>query len=126
MKCPGCSEKIHEEELIDGDCPLCGKSIEENDESDYGDTISEIVEFFENQSETMAINIDQKETRERELVLYVAPSILDRVKPKKCDACGRWHLKFGDKEYSVNIRGDRGRIEVNYLCSLCKPSKEGF
>ncbi|MDY7082117.1 MAG: hypothetical protein SXQ77_06870 [Halobacteria archaeon] len=127
MQCPGCSEEIYEEELINGNCPLCGREIQSDagqiKEGDYGDTISEIVDFFENQSETMAINLDQQRQRERDFLLYVSPSFLDKIKPKKCDACGRWHIKFGKKEFRVKIEGSRGTVDVNYLCQLCKPNE---
>lgn len=118
MNCPGCGEKIHEEELIDGACPLCGKVVEDGD---YDDTISEIVDLFEG-AEAMAMSVEQ-ESVQRSFVLQVSPSLFDRIKPKKCDACGRWHLKLGRKEYRVEMEGTEGRLEVNYLCSLCSPSR---
>ncbi|MDY6779907.1 MAG: hypothetical protein SV760_05065 [Halobacteria archaeon] len=122
MNCPGCSEEIYEEELIDGSCPLCGKQVEEDEESfDGEETINEIIEFFENQSETMAINIDQRTEQEREFTLHLPASLLDRLKPKKCETCGRWHIKVGDKRYDVRVEGDEGEVDVSYLCSLCSP-----
>ena len=118
MNCPGCGEKIHEEELIDGACPLCGQMVEDGE---YDDTISEIVDLFEG-AEAMAMSVEQ-ESVQRSFVLRVSPSLLDKVKPKRCDACGRWHLKLGRKEYHVEMDGREGRLEVNYLCSLCSPSR---
>lgn len=114
MDCPGCGEKIHEEELIDGACPLCGKVVE-NEE--YGETISEIVEMFEG-AEAVAMNVET-ESAQRSFVLHVSPTLADRLKPKKCGACGRWHLKFGDKEYHVETDGYEGSLDVKYLCCLC-------
>lgn len=122
MKCPGCREEIYDEELINGNCPLCGESIEEQEPetTDY-ETIDKIVSFFESESETMAVNIDQSQkTREREFNLHVTPSFIDKIKPKKCDACGRWHIKFGDKEYKVSLKGDEGKLKIRYYCRLCE------
>lgn len=119
MKCPGCSEEIHRQELVDGDCPLCGTTVEDGGE--YEGTIGEIVEFFEGQSDAMAINVERTEPASRELLLHAPPTALDRVKPKKCGACGRWHVRFGDKRLDVAIEGDEGRLERSYLCRLCVP-----
>ncbi|MDY6764344.1 MAG: hypothetical protein SV377_01440 [Halobacteria archaeon] len=117
MKCPACGERVYSQELIDGDCPLCGASIEDPNE---GDTIEKIVGFFESESETMMMNMDQDQTPTQELVLHVPPSFSDRVKPKKCAACGRWHIKFGDKEYQIKLQGNEGEININYYCKLCE------
>ena len=114
MDCPGCGEKIHEEELIDGACPLCGKVVEDDG---YEGSISEIVEMFEG-AEAVAMSVEN-EPVERSLVLHASPSLADRVKPKKCGACGRWHLRFGDKEYHVETDGQEGSLKVRYLCRLC-------
>jgi hypothetical protein len=114
MDCPGCGEEIHEEELIDGACPLCGQEV---NDSGYDGTISEIVEMFEG-AEAVAMNVES-ESVGRSFVLHVSPSVSDRLKPKKCGACGRWHLRFGDKEYHVETDGYEGSLEVRYLCRLC-------
>lgn len=114
MNCPGCGEKIHEEELIDGACPLCGHVVEEGE---YDDTISEIVELFEG-AEAVAMSVEQ-DSVQRSFVLRVSPSLADKVKPKKCDACGRWHVKLGSKEYHVTMDGGEGRLDRKYLCGLC-------
>ncbi len=116
MDCPGCGERIHEEELIDGACPLCGQMVE-SDRGEGVETINEIVEMFEG-VEAVAMDIERKQT-ERSFVLHVSPSLLDRIKPKKCSACGRWHLRFGDKEYHVTTDGYEGTLDVKYLCRLC-------
>ena len=118
MNCPGCGEKIHEEELIDGACPLCGKVV---NDGEYDDTISEIVELFEG-AEAVAMSVEQDPVQRR-FVLQVSPSLLDRIKPKKCDACGRWHLKLGRKEYHVTMEGREGSLDLKYLCCLCSPSE---
>lgn len=120
MECPGCSEEIHRQELIDGECPLCGTAVEESG-GEYEGTISEIVEFFEEQSDTMAVNVQRTTSTSRELVLHEPPTVMDRVKPKKCGACGRWHVRFGDKRTDVEIEGDEGRLERSYVCRLCVP-----
>lgn len=114
MDCPGCGEKIHEEELIDGACPLCGKSVESDGKED---AISEIVEMFEG-AEAVALDIEKERPR-RSFVLHASPSLLDRLKPKKCGACGRWHLKFGDKELHIEVEGHEGTVERKYICCLC-------
>ncbi|MFP4174252.1 MAG: hypothetical protein ACLFSW_00540 [Halobacteriales archaeon] len=115
MDCPGCGEEIYEEELIDGACPLCGQVVENGD--GYEGSINEIVEMFES-AEAVAMNVEN-ESVERSFVLHASPSLSDRLKPKKCGACGRWHLKFGDKEYQVETDGYEGSLEVRYLCCLC-------
>lgn len=122
MECPGCSEEIHRQELIDGECPLCGTAVE-GDGGEYEGTISEIVEFFEEQPDTMAINIQQREAASRELVLHEEPGLLDRVRPKRCGTCGRWHLRVGDKRLDVTIEGSEGRMERSYVCRLCVPAE---
>lgn len=119
MNCPGCGEKIHKEELIDGSCPLCGVDVESEREGDTSkqDPISEIVELFEG-AEAMAVNMEEQSV-ERSFVLHVSPSTADKLKPKKCGACGRWHVKFGDKEYQVSMEGGEGELERRYICRLC-------
>ncbi|MFP4632187.1 MAG: hypothetical protein ACLFMT_01965 [Halobacteriales archaeon] len=117
MECPGCGERIYRQELIDGECPLCGVSVER--ESEYDDALDEIADLFDPSSETMAVNVDQERDVRRRLVLHVEPTLLDRVRPKRCSACGRWHLRFGDKEYRVVVEGDEGHIERGYICSIC-------
>jgi hypothetical protein len=114
MDCPGCGEEIHEEELIDGACPLCGQMVEGDE---YDDSIAEIVEMFEG-AEAVAMNVENKPTN-RKFVLHVSPSLIDRLKPKKCAACGRWHLKLGDKEYRIEMENGEGSLDVRYICCLC-------
>ncbi|MCX2818485.1 MAG: hypothetical protein ACI9QA_000728 [Methanobacteriota archaeon] len=115
MDCPGCGEKIYEEELIDGACPLCGRDIEDDDGHDG--SINEIVEMFET-AEAVSMNAE-RESVERSFVLHVSPSLADRLKPKKCSACGRWHLRVGEKDYHVETDGYQGSLDVRYLCRLC-------
>jgi len=114
MDCPGCGEKIHEEELIDGACPLCGHAVEDEG---YDGSISEIVEMFEG-AEAVAMSVEN-ESVERSFVLHASPTLLDRLKPKRCGACGRWHIRFGDKEYHVETDGREGSLDIRYLCRLC-------
>ncbi len=123
MKCPGCQEKVHEEELVDGSCPLCGEDIK-GSSNDYGDTINEIVSFFEDEPNAMAINIEQGKGLSREMTLHKEPTLFDRVKPKKCSACGRWHIRFGDKQLELEMKGSEGEISVDYYCILCEPREE--
>ncbi len=117
MDCPGCGEKIHRAELIDGECPLCGEAVAGEDE----EMLEEIAEMFGGEPETVAVGVDVESRGSRRMVLHVSPSFADRVKPKRCAACGRWHLKFGDKEYKVTLEGDEGSLEVEYVCGLCTP-----
>lgn len=123
MECPGCSEEIHEQELIDGECPLCGTAVEGRG-GDFDGAISDIVEFFQEQPDTMAINVERRSTSARELVLHETPSLLDRVKPKKCGTCGRWHVRFGDKRLDVRLDGTEGELDRSYHCRLCEPVDE--
>lgn len=115
MDCPGCGEEIHRAELIDGECPLCGVVVAGEEE----ELLEEISEMFAGEPEAMAVGVDVEASRRRQMVLHVEPSLLDRVKPKRCAACGRWHLKFGDKEFQITLEGDEGRLETEYLCILC-------
>lgn len=119
MECPGCSEEIHREELIDGECPLCGEPVQGGGDEHAG-AISEIVEFFDEQPETMAVNVQQRPAESRELVLHETPTLLDHLRPKRCDVCGRWHLAVGDKRVEVTLEGDEGRLERQFLCQLCE------
>ncbi len=117
MDCPGCGERIHREELIDGECPLCGKIV--RGESDEKEMLEEINEMFGGDPEALAVGVSSEAAGSRRMVLHVSPSLADRVKPKRCAACGRWHLKFGDKEYKVDLEGTEGTLEIEYICGLC-------
>lgn len=115
MDCPGCGEEIHRAELIDGECPLCGVSVADDEE----EMLEEIADMFGGEPEAVALGRSREVERSRRMVLHVSPSLLDEVKPKRCAACGRWHLKFGDKEYQITMEGDEGTVDVEYICSLC-------
>ncbi|MDY6775223.1 MAG: hypothetical protein SV253_03980 [Halobacteria archaeon] len=134
MNCPGCGEEIYEEELIDGDCPLCGETVrqgqsteaelptETETEAETEEALERIVGFFEGGTDSLLDPVEDTESKRR-YVLEVPPSILDRLRPKRCDACGRWHLKIGRKEYDVLLEGNTGEVDVTYYCVLCEPSE---
>ncbi|XGI84323.1 hypothetical protein ACEU6E_03495 [Halorutilales archaeon Cl-col2-1] len=137
MNCPGCGEEIYEEELIDGDCPLCGETVrhdqtgrelptetEAEAEPKTEEALERIVGIFEGGTDSLLDPIEDTESKRR-YVLEVPPSILDRLRPKRCDACERWHLKIGRKEYDVLLEGNTGEVDINYYCVLCDPSEPG-
>ncbi|MFB6284897.1 MAG: hypothetical protein ABEK59_13375 [Halobacteria archaeon] len=124
MNCPGCSEEIYEDELIDGVCPLCGEKVERHEPKKLPEgreqTVNEILDMFEDDVETVAMTVETEETT-RDLTISLEPGFWERVLPKKCAACGRWHLRVGEKNYEIEIEGDEGSLAKEYLCRLCTP-----
>ena len=120
MNCPGCSEEIYREELIDGACPLCGEQINEDSRKTERrkQKVNEILDMFEGDIEAVAMTAEPSETS-RELTIESQPGILDKILPKKCSVCSRWHIRVGEKIYEVEIKGDSGTLTKKYICRLC-------
>jgi len=146
--CPGCREEVYIEELVGGECPLCGSSVSDVDASEeeiqFDDSIerSELSwlvlqyflfrKFLEYGAHPLQVyrllsKIDEEgdcpvvpgESTRYELDADL--SIMERILPKRCTTCGQFILFGGAKK----IIGDLviGDMEIAYHCSECRSTK---
>jgi hypothetical protein len=140
--CPGCHEEVFLDELVSGKCPLCGCSLEEFEESfgelegviertdlswlifnyfvfkqfvDLGVPPQQILDFINTYGENADKPAD--EVKETAFTLEIPMKHLDRIRPKRCSACGNWFIRGGKKK----IEGDMKKtaLLVKFTCDRC-------
>ncbi len=140
--CPGCHEEVFLDELVSGKCPLCGCPLEEFEESfgelegiiersdlswlifnyfvfrqfaDLGAAPQQIMDFINVYGE----NADKpaEEWTKTSFMLEIPMKFSDRIRPKKCSACGRWFVRGGKKEVTGDMR--KPQLDTRYKCDRC-------
>lgn len=148
--CPGCNEEIYMEELVKGQCPLCGSPVEEleaHDESlDYDDGFERselswlVLQYFlfkkfedlganplqvfrllSTVEENGEVVATKKEKEELPYELDAELSRLERLLPKRCSSCRKIFVRGAAKKVSGDLL--LGGIKVTYLCSKCVDKK---
>ncbi|MHC1626537.1 MAG: hypothetical protein ACXQTG_05190 [Methanoculleaceae archaeon] len=140
MTCPFCREEIYLEELVGGRCPLCGNELDGYD----GDSENEIGPEVEvpaaawlycilrrysalgaSPSDLFDLAITLDEMAEDGLdtagngifTINVRMTLIDRIRPKKCDRCGRIFFRGGEKWATASFQSSG--ITITYRCPRC-------
>ena len=142
--CPGCREEIYMEELVKGECPLCGAAVDEIDTSveslefDEGFERSElswlVLQYFLfKQFQEIGANplqvykllsrVEEDGDHPSESVesysynLDADLSRIERLIPKRCTSCRKYFFRSASKK----VTGDLvcGGMKVTYLCPDC-------
>lgn len=140
--CPGCHEQVFLDELVSGKCPLCGCSLEEFEDAfgefegviersdlswlifnyfvfkqfaDLGVAPQRIMDFINTYGENADKPADgMKETA---FSLEIPMKAHDKVRPKRCTACGRWFILGGRKKVEGDMR--KPELDIRYTCDRC-------
>ncbi|MCP1714771.1 hypothetical protein J2T58_000616 [Methanocalculus alkaliphilus] len=142
--CPGCREEVYIEELVGGDCPLCGSSVGDVDASEeeiqFDDSIERselswlVLQYFlfrkfqeygahPLQVYRLLSRIDEEGEcpavpgENTRFALDADLSRMERILPKRCSTCRRVIFFGGAKK----IIGDlvHGDMTIRFLCSDC-------
>jgi len=139
--CPGCQQDVFLEELVSGRCPLCGCEMEDPEE--VCDGFDDVIDrsdlawllfhyFLYRKFEAMGASPVQTlhlisrcegsfsgETTPRETAyeLDLPMTLRDRIRVKRCAACGRLFVLGGKKRISGDLA--RPSDEIRYTCQDC-------
>jgi len=140
--CPGCHEEVFLDELVGGKCPLCGCSLEEFEEA-FGEfegiiersdlswlifnyfVFKQFVDLGVPPQQIMGFvtayedNADKpvEEWTKTSFTLEIPMRPLDRIRPKKCPACGKWFILGGKKKIEGDMR--KPALKITYTCDRC-------
>lgn len=144
--CPGCNEEIYMEELVKGQCPLCGSPVEEleaqDEQLEYDDLFDRselswlVLQYFlfkkfedvganplqvfrllSAVEENGEIVATKKETEELPYELDAELSTLERLLPKRCGSCRKLFFRGAAKKVSGDLL--TGGMAVSYRCTRC-------
>ena len=140
--CPGCQEEVFLDELVGGRCPLCGCTLEEEEDAcmefeegldrsdlawivfnyfifkrfdDLGVSPLQIMELLTGYADSSGYGTKGTETSHYELDLPM--NRWDRLRPKRCIKCGGIFLKGGRKVMAGDLT--RPGYTVQYICPHC-------
>ncbi len=145
--CPGCNEEIYMEELVKGQCPLCGSPVEEleaQDESleyddlferselswlvlqyflfkkfeDLGANPLQVFRLLSTVEENGEVVATTKEKEELPYELDAELSRLERLLPKRCSSCRKIFVRGATKKVSGDLI--IGNMTVTYRCRSCQ------
>jgi len=137
FECLNCSERISEEELIDGRCPICrwrhaehSPKVREIDPS----LLMLFCQFVRRIEDSLANQASIDSSRRKEgRALFKNPTArkslrsfnlkttrLDQIRLKKCRYCGRYHFKVGNKLLQVQESGAKSTYRKVYACPECE------
>ncbi|RQD83505.1 MAG: hypothetical protein D5R96_02920 [Methanocalculus sp. MSAO_Arc2] len=148
--CPGCREEIYIEELVGGNCPLCGSAIDEADASEETIEFEEIFErselswlvlqyFLFKRFQELGANPLQvfrllssieengdmiSSGQEKEHYAYDLDADMSRVErllPKRCSSCGKLFVRGAKKKISGNLL--ISGMTISYRCNTCTVGK---
>ena len=139
---PGCREEVYLEELVKGRCPLCGCEFEEFDtqETEIEDFVErsdlpwlvfnyflfkrfleigaspvQIMQFVATfNDQDLSGNNGKPDTT---FQLQVPMQFLDRIRPKRCAACGRIFFAHGRKMAAGDLAAPG--LSYRYYCDRC-------
>lgn len=132
--CPSCREEIYLEELVGGRCPLCGWSLEDDECQDEFRTdggpvawnyciLRQFSALGVSPADLLDLALRLEEAAEGDLdgdrtyTLCVRMTARDRIRPKKCDRCGRIFVAGGEKRATGSFRSPD--IATSYRCPGC-------
>jgi len=132
--CPSCREEIYLEELVEGRCPLCGWSLDDDGCQDEfpGDAtpvawsycvLRQFSALGVSPADLLDLALRLEEGAEGDLdddcsyTFCVRMTLGDRIRPKKCDRCGRLFIAGGEKRVTGSFRSPD--ISTSYRCPGC-------
>ncbi|MCQ1539462.1 hypothetical protein FTO68_10790 [Methanocalculus taiwanensis] len=145
--CPGCNEEIYMEELVKGQCPLCGSPVEEleaSDESlDYDDGFERselswlVLQYFlfkkfeevganplqvfrllSTVEENIEIVSSGKEKEHYAYDMDAELSLVERLLLKRCSSCNKLFIRGATKKISGDLLS--GGMKITYRCGKCQ------
>jgi ribosomal protein S27E len=144
--CPGCREEVYLDELVKGRCPLCGCTLE-----DFEDGQGEMEEFIDRCDFSWLVfnyfifkKFDEMGVSPLKIMQYVSGyedpclrnvpglqntsfefdvpfTFMDRIRPKRCEKCGKLFITGGKKIVSGDL-SDPG-FTFSYHCRKCLINK---
>ncbi|HDR73559.1 MAG TPA: hypothetical protein ENN85_06575 [Methanoculleus sp.] len=140
--CPYCKEEVYLDELVGGCCPLCGRSLEGDEEqAEVFDDLLErsdlswlVFQYFlyrrlerlgANPLQIMQLvnryeeqlNSGSEEGEPFEIMFDIPMTTTDRLRLKTCHLCGRVFLRGGKKKIYGNFR--LNDFQFTYFCTSC-------
>lgn len=143
--CPGCREEIYMEELVKGQCPLCGAPVDEIDTSDETLEFDEgferselswlVLQYFLfkqfNEAGANPLQVykllsrveedgDEPSSDAEESYSYnldAELSGMERFLPKRCSSCRKIFFRGASKKVSGDLTC--GVMKVSYQCPDC-------
>ncbi len=145
--CPGCNEEIYMEELVKGQCPLCGSPVEEleaQEESleyddiferselswlvlqyflfkkfqEFGANPLQVFRLLSSVEENGEIVATKKETEKFTYELDAELARLERLLPKRCSSCRKIFVRGASKKVSGDLL--TSGMTVSYRCPKCQ------
>ncbi|HYA33933.1 MAG TPA: hypothetical protein VEG65_08090 [Candidatus Bathyarchaeia archaeon] len=136
--CLNCCERICEEELIDGRCPICGWQHDTRSSNDYDIDprlialfwrfvrgledafVGQAIEIGEAREGGISVKKPMNRTSHR---FGLEATRFDKMRIKKCCCCGRHHLKVGATLLQVQVPGPKASYRKLYVCPPCEQSR---